>query len=154
MIPYSVFLRSNPMNGSEAPKAYGIAQVRETLTTEDFISHVAKHNTVFSKGTIKGVLADVAACLREQILNGNKIILDGLGTIGFTISCTGTETLQQFTAANIKQVNVIFTPGQELTNLIDDATFEPVTSRLVQAAALKAVKSNQSSIDLNNLKKD
>ena len=86
--------------------------------------------------------------------DGNKIILDGLGTIGFTISCTGTETLQQFTAANIKQVNVIFTPGQELTNLIDDATFEPVTSRLVQAAALKAVKSNQSSIDLNNLKKD
>ncbi len=152
MIPYSVFMKSNPMNPNEAPKAYAIAQVRQNLSTEDFIAHVAKHNTVFSKGTIKGVLADVAVCLREQILNGNKVTLDGLGTIGFTISCAGADSLAQFTANDIREINVIFTPGQELTNLIDDATFEPVTSRAVQAAALKAVKSNQTSIDLENLK--
>lgn len=153
MIPYSVFLKANPLNPEDNAKAYAAAQVNQTLTTEDFITHVSKHNTVFSKGTIKGVLADVAVCLREQLLNGNKIILDGFGTLGFTLKCEGAETLEKFTANNIRDINVIFTPGLELTNLIDDATFEPVTPRNVQAAALKAVKKNEKSIDLENLKK-
>ena len=61
------------------------------------------------------MLADVASCVREQLLNGNKVQLEGLG-------------------------NVIFTPDSELENLIDDAVFKPMPSRVAQAAVLKAEK--------------
>ena len=61
------------------------------------------------------MLADGASCVREQLLNGNKVQLEGLG-------------------------NVIFTPDSELENLIDDAVFKPMPSRVAQAAVLKAEK--------------
>ena len=102
---------------------------------------------------IKGVLADVACCLREQLLNGNKIQLDGLGTFGFTLSSQGAESLEKFTATNIKKINVIFTPDTDLEGLIDDAVFEPVASRVAQAAVLKAEKNNETSVDLGAAKK-
>ena len=92
MIPYSVSMLKNQMKPEEPAKAYANGQIREKMSTEKFIAHVASHNSVFSKGTIKGVLADVACCLREQLLNGNKIQLDGLGTFGFTLSSQGEES--------------------------------------------------------------
>ena len=146
-------MMQNPIHPEKGSLAYATPQVREKLSTSKFISHVASHNTVFSKGTIKGVLADIASCLREQLLNGNKVQLEGLGTFGFTISSQGAENVKDFTSANIKKINVIFTPDSELENLIDDAVFSPTSSRVVQAAALKAEKNGEGSVDLEAIKK-
>ena len=148
MIPYSVSLLKNPLKPDEPAKAYANGQVREKLSTDKFVAHVASHNSVFSKGTIKGVLSDIACCLREQLLGGNKVHLEGLGTFGFTISSKGAESMEKFTSANIMKINIIFTPDVDLENLIDDAVFEPVASRIAQAAVLKAEKYNQTSVEL------
>ena len=153
MIPYSVSMLKNQMKPEEPAKAYANGQIREKMSTEKFIAHVASHNSVFSKGTIKGVLADVACCLREQLLNGNKIQLDGLGTFGFTLSSQGAESLKTFTADNIKNINIVFTPDAELENLIDDAAFDLVASRAAQAATLKAEKAGEGTVDLEAAKK-
>ena len=136
MIPYSVSMLKNQMKPEDPAKAYANGQIREKMSTEKFIAHVASHNSVFSKGTIKGVLADVACCVREQLLNGNKVQLEGLGTFGFTISSQGAENVKDFTSANIKKINVIFTPDSELENLIDDAVFSPTSSRVVPKVSL------------------
>ena len=141
-------MTTNHLSKDEGAKAYAAAQVRDKLTTDKFVAHVARHNSVFSKGTIKGVLADVACCVREQLLNGNKVQLEGLGTFGFTISSEPAENLEKFSAANIKKVNVIFTPDSELENLIDDAVFNPMPSRVAQAAVLKAEKKGEGSVDI------
>ena len=153
MIGYSVYMTTNHLKPEDGPKAYAAAQIREKLGTDKFVAHVARHNSVFSKGTIKGVLADVACCVREQLLNGNKVELEGLGTFGFTISSEPAENLEKFSAANIKKVNVIFTPDSELENLIDDAVFNPMPSRVAQAAVLKAEKKGDVSVDLEAIKK-
>ena len=58
-----------------ATKAYGAAQVHEVLDLDDFCRHIADHNSPFSKGTVKGILTDAVACLREQLLAGNKASL-------------------------------------------------------------------------------
>ena len=112
-------MTTNHLSKDEGAKAYAAAQIREKLSTDKFVSHVASHNSVFSKGTIKGVLADVACCVREQLLNGNKVQLEGLGTFGFTISSQGAENVKDFTSANIKKINVIFTPDSEQENRAD-----------------------------------
>ena len=153
MIEYSVYMTTNHLSKDEGAKAYAAAQIREKLGTDKFVAHVARHNSVFSKGTIKGVLADVACCVREQLLNGNKVELEGLGTFGFTISSQAADTLNDFSAANIKSVNVVFTPAAELQDLIADAKFVPVSSRRAQAAVLKAEKNGEGSVDLEAIKK-
>ena len=36
MINYSIYLRSNPMDKEEAPKAYGVAQYNSVMTIDKF----------------------------------------------------------------------------------------------------------------------
>ena len=140
------------MTPDEPAKAYGTNQVREVWSLEQFSKHIADHNGVYSRGTVKGVISDMCECLVEQLLNGNKIKLGELGNFSVSLQTEGAESLKKFTAANIKAVNIVFTPGDDFENLIDRAEFNPVSSRKAQAAMLKAVKEGADSLDLAALK--
>lgn len=148
MINYSVYMMGNPIKPEEAPKAYAKNQVNEIWTLEKFARHIADHNGVYSRGTVKGVISDMCECIVEQLLNGNKIQLGELGTFGISISCNGAESLEKFTAKNIVEVNILFTPGEDFENLIDKAEFNQVASRAAQAATLKAEKAGETTVDL------
>ena len=149
MIDYSVSLYANPANKEEAPKAYARLQVREVLTLTDFSNHISDHNGVFSRGTVKGVISDMCECLVEQLLNGNKIQLGELGTFGLSISSKGAKSKEEFSASNIKSLNVTFTPGSDFDNLLENATFNCVATRDAQAKTLAAQKANQTTVDLS-----
>lgn len=134
-------------------KAYAKNQVNEIWSLEKFAKHIASHNGVFSRGTVKGVLSDMCECLVEQLLNGNKIQLGELGTFGISISCDPAESLEKFTSKNIKAVNILFAPGEDFENLLHRTEFNPVASRAAQAATLKAEKGNEKTVDLEAAKK-
>ena len=136
------------MDETAAPKAYAKAQMRESMTFSDFVNHIAQHNGVFSRGTVKGVLSDACLCIVEQLLNGNKVQLGELGNFWISLTSTGADTLESFSAANIKAVNIVFTPGEDFENLRSRATFNPVASRVAQAATLKAEKTGGTVVDL------
>ena len=152
MINYSVCMLQNPQNSDAAPKAYGKAQVSEVWTLEKFSKHIADHNGVYSRGTVKGVISDMCECLVEQLLNGNKVQLGELGSFGASLSCEGAESMDKFSAKNIKEVNIVFTPGNDFENLIERAEFNPVASRAAQAATLKAEKAGEGTVDLEAAK--
>lgn len=63
MIDYSVFMMGNPMDVDAAQKAYAKAQVSEIMPFSQFVKHIADHNGVFTRGTVKGVIADMCECL-------------------------------------------------------------------------------------------
>lgn len=153
MIDYSVFLMSNPMKPAEEPKAYATNQVKERITLQKFVSHIADHNGVFTRGTVKGVVSDLCECLVEQLLAGNKVQLGELGDFSLSLSCTGAPSMKEFTANHIKEVNIVFTPGEDFANLRSRAEFNSVPSRLAQAATLKAEKTGEGTVDLLAAKK-
>ncbi len=148
MIDYSVYLLTNTLNPDEPAKAYGVNQVREVWPLEKFSKHIADHNGVYSRGTVKGVISDMCECLVEQLLNGNKIKLGELGTFGISLKTEGAESKEKFTSANIKAVNIVFTPGDDFENLISQCEFNVVASRVAQAATLKAEMSGAMVVDL------
>ena len=148
MIDYSVYMQPNPMDETAAPKAYAKAQMRENMTFADFVNHIATHNGVFSRGTVKGVLSDAVSCLVEQLLNGNKVQLGELGNFWISLTSMGVDSLVSFSAANIKEVNIIFTPGEDFENLRSRATFNPVPSRAAQTATLRAEKIGSTVVNL------
>ena len=148
MIDYSIYMHSNPMDETAEPKAYAKAQMREAVSFDDFVAYVAEHNGVFSRGTVKGVISDTCVSIVEHLLDGKKVQLGELGNFWITLSSNGTPTLEEFSAKNIKAVNIIFTPGGDFENLIDRAKFNLVASRMAQAATLKAEKSGESVVDL------
>ena len=141
----------NPAKPDDPAKAYGRVQVNSVMTTKQFIEHIADHNGVFSKGTVKGVTTDLVSCLREMLVAGNKVQIEGLGTFGISISCVPANDKLSFTANNIKKVNLTFSPAEELQNLNKDCVFEQVSSRRVQALSLEAEKKDFDSVDLKNV---
>lgn len=152
MINYSVYMKANPQDPSLPEKAYARNQVTEVWTLEKFCKHIADHNGVYSRGTVKGVISDMCECLVEQLLNGNRIQLGELGTFGISISSEGAESLEKFTSRNIKAVNILFMPGADFENLLGRADFNCVASRVAQEAVLKAEKTGEETLDLASLK--
>lgn len=152
MIDYSVYMLKTNLNGVEINKAYAKNQMRELWTLEKFSKHIADHNGVYSRGTVKGVISDMCECLVEQLLNGNKIKLGELGDFSVSLRSKGTDSMEDFTAKNIKAVNIVFTPGTDFENIIDRAEFNPVASRVAQAATLKAEKGGEAAVDLAGAK--
>ena len=149
MINYSIMIMSKKPGTKKADyaqvgtAAYGTAQIHDNLDFDEFVQHVADHNSPFSKGTIKGVLTDAVACIREQLLAGNKVTLGDLGAFHVELACEAADATDEFTAANIKEVNVRWTPGKNFKNLRDEAEFQVVPSRKAQADAIEVIRNEE-----------
>lgn len=117
MIDYSVFMMGNPMDVDAAQKAYAKAQVSEIMPFSQFVKHIADHNGVFTRGTVKGVIADMCECLVEMLLEGKKVQLAELGNFWISIGSEGAEDLKKFTESNITAVN-IYNPQNEMFRLL------------------------------------
>ena len=152
MIEYSIYMMGNPIKPEEPQKAYAKNQVREIWDLNKFCKHIASHNAGYSRGMVKAILSDMCDCLVEQLLNGNKIKLGEFGVFGITINCEGAESLEKFSEENIKSVNINFNPGVDFENLINQAEFKLVASRIAQAATLKAEKAGKGTVDLAEAK--
>ncbi len=77
----------------QAGKLYARVSYKQTLSIADMAHHMAEHNTIFSEGSILGVLTDFVKCVREQVLNGNIVKIDNLGLIKATVEANALETL-------------------------------------------------------------
>lgn len=153
MISYSTFMWKSPLMPDSEEKAYAKNQVNKVLDFDEFVQHISDHNGVFTRGTVKGVVSDTCSCLVEQLLNGNKVQFGELGVFGISITCEPAASLKEFTEGNIKEVNILFSPGPDFENLRSKAEFNLVTSRAIQVASIRALKENKTSVDFEAIKK-
>jgi hypothetical protein len=63
------------------------------MSVQDMAHHMAEHNTMFSEGSITGILIDFVKCVREQVLNGNTVKIDNLAIFKATVEANPLETL-------------------------------------------------------------
>ncbi|MBR4757354.1 MAG: hypothetical protein IK084_00960, partial [Bacteroidaceae bacterium] len=119
---------------------YASAQYHDLLDLSDIAGHIAEHNSPFSKGVILGILTDMVACLRENLLLGNKIQLGDLGAFYVTLKCDGAESTEAFSTSLIKKVYVRWAASNELKSLLNDASFRQVATRELQAQSRKEMR--------------
>ena len=62
----------------QAGKFYARVSYKQTLSVQDMAHHMSEHNTLFSEGSITGILIDFVKCVREQVLMGNTVKIDNL----------------------------------------------------------------------------
>lgn len=138
MISYSKTLRKNPNNPQSPKKTYGVAQVRETLSLDDFAKHISDHNAKYNRADVAAVLTYALDCMLEQIKLGNAIRLGHWGTFMPAIKCNGvcesmvdrqTGLKPVFSANDITGVTVRWNKGVELRNFRAGCTFEETLTR-------------------------
>ena len=140
-------MRANGMNENDPKRAYASLQLTGKVTLNELAEHMAAHNTVFSRGTIVGILTEMTACSRELLLQGYSIELGELGSIYPVIRSKGAESAEKFTVDHITSFRAVFRKGKALKALRQDAKFERTITRKAQAAALKAQTEGSTSAD-------
>ena len=77
----------------QAGKLYARVSYKQTMSVQDMAHHMAEHNTMFSEGSITGILIDFVKCVREQVLMGNTVKIDNLAIFKATVEANALETL-------------------------------------------------------------
>ena len=95
--------------GENAGKAmwYATAVQDRTMTFDDFVSHIAAHNSPFSRGTVQGVLNDTLDCLKELILDGKSVRFGDLGLFSVGMKSDPSAKKEDVSASNIVSVHLI-----------------------------------------------
>ena len=84
----------------------------ETLGLEALAEHIAHHGTVYTEDVVLGVLKKFSSCLLEMLYDSKKVKVDGLGTFYLSAASTGADSVDEFSADNIKRIRVRFLPEQ------------------------------------------
>ena len=77
----------------QAGKLYARVSYKQAMTILDMARHMAEHNTVFSEGSILGVLTDFVKCVREMVLMGNTVKIENLAIFKATVEANALEVL-------------------------------------------------------------
>jgi len=96
------------------PQWTRVSTVRETQLAK----RMARGST-FSVGEINGVFADFPQSIIDELLNGNAVSIDGLGTFKLKVSGKSQKEKKDVTSAGAK-ISVVFEPAAELTSRLND----------------------------------
>ena len=77
----------------QAGKLYARVSYKQTLSVQDMARHMSEHNTMFSEGSITGILIDFVKCVREQVLMGNTVKIDNLAIFKATVEANALDVL-------------------------------------------------------------
>ena len=139
-IPYSVALRTVQLRNNNIQKAYATLQVRNKVTIDDLAKHIAEHNSKYSRADITAISIELVHCIKEFLLQGNKVQFGEIGEFYNKIRQIGTDSTSDFTANNITKLSAGFKPGKDLKDYRSEATFEVVPGRKNQALLMAAEK--------------
>ena len=108
MLKYQIYksmLKDSPSYG----KYYARIISDGTYDVKALAEHMSKHNSPFSPGTITGILTDAISCVKELALDGKRITLDGLVSIGLSITHKmGAATADEFSVSkNVDKVKLV-----------------------------------------------
>lgn len=70
--------RNNNAESTFYGKVYGRVENANPIGIDELAQHMSEHNTPYSKGVIKGILTDMAACIKELMLLGQPVKLADL----------------------------------------------------------------------------
>ena len=137
MIRYKLYQNNNKAMEDCYGKWYARVCIDETYDLEQLSQHMADHNTPYSAGTINGVLTDMVSCIKELLLDGKGVKLDGLAIFSIGVRSTGAETAEEFTTAgNITGVKLRARAIDDFmsTELVRDAEKHHVDEYTIEAA--------------------
>ena len=95
---YRKYQNKNPQSVAYGKWFARAVTVGKTINIDGLAKHMSEHNTPYSKGAIKGVLTDMIGCVRELMLEGKAVKLEGLAifSAGIKTKKNGAPTSADF----------------------------------------------------------
>ena len=108
--------QDNRKNSTQQGKWYGQAVVDEVVDTEK-LAEIIQRNSSMKRSDVKAVLTELSEVVRDQLLAGNRVVIDGFGSFKVGFSSKPADTREDWTPQNnITSTRINFQP--ESTNVI------------------------------------
>ena len=109
-----VKIKSNPLNVDSPLKFYPKAvNVGKKASFKQIIDLIYA-NSSLSRGDVLNVVQNFVEKLREQLLEGKTVFVDGLGSFSLSIRSKGEETEKEVTVRSIRTIHITFRAHKEL----------------------------------------
>ena len=113
--------KSNPLVAESPDKYYPQIVTLGSKIDLKFMAERMRDNSSLTTGDIKSVIQNFVDKLKEQLLEGKTVNIEGLGVFSLSARSKGAETAEELTADSIKGVRICFQANKEL-KLHRDAT--------------------------------
>ena len=144
-IKYSVSEHTVKWGAKAGEKRYTAnLQTTGVMSLDDFAGHMADHDCKYNKGDIYSVLTQAANCVREMLLEGNKVSLGDLGIISPKIKQRAAKSRDEFSSSNITDLYAKITTSSSQPEMarprMREATRTPLKAREVRTTATAAAR--------------
>ena len=112
-------IKKKGINPQDKSTLYFPQWTRVSTITETQLAKRMARGSTFSVGEINGVFADFPQSIIDELLNGNAVHIDGLGTFKLKVSGKSQKEKKDVTSAGAT-ITVIFDPAAELTSRLND----------------------------------
>ena len=112
-------IRKKGINPQDKSTIYFPKWTRVSTVTEKQLAKSMARGSTFSVGEINGVLSDFPQSIIDELLNGNAVSIDGLGTFKLKVSGKSQKEKKLVTSASCK-ISVLFDPSAELMGRLND----------------------------------
>ena len=124
-VKYQLTEKGNPQDPTAPKKWYARAKSSGDTTIRALSKEIAARSTVAPADTY-AVLIALTEVLVEHLANGNIARLGEFGAFQVGIGSHGAETEAKFTPSLIKTKKVVFRPGIDLREMLNNLKFEKV----------------------------
>ncbi len=121
-VPMKRYLRKKNLHKSDSPELYYLRQEPgsyKTYTIERLASKIETSGALTQEDVVHAIKSFIRQ-LREVLIEGDKVKVDGLGIFHITTTCEGAATEKDCTVKNIRRVNLRFMVDNSL-RLVNDA---------------------------------
>lgn len=122
---YKLVQRKNPQKPAEPGKWYPQAVNAGKVTVKQIVTDIAGRSSL-TRGDINNVLDNFLDRLPAYLMLGHSVQLGSFGTIRLSVTGEGVDTKDKYNTKKMNSPKVIFTPGVDFKNSLDEITFELV----------------------------
>jgi predicted histone-like DNA-binding protein len=112
-------IKKKGVNPQTREEIYFPQWTRVSTVNETQLAKRMARGSTFSVGEINGVFADFPQSIIDELLNGNAVSIDGLGTFKLKVQGKSQKDKKLVTSAGAK-ITVLFDPAAELTSRLND----------------------------------
>ena len=108
--------RQNDLTGTATEKnpQMAVTVVNSKLTTTKELAEYINFACSVTESDIAAVLQALGKCVCDELLDGNRVELDHLGTFSLSLTCGRKKLEDRVTKNDIRVKNILFTPCTEM----------------------------------------
>jgi predicted histone-like DNA-binding protein len=122
-VSYVVVEKRNPLRPDEPKKFYANVKSTGGVTLKTLGKEITQRSTVNHADTL-AVLEVLTQVLTERLSEGKIVRFGDFGSFQVGVGSGSAETREKFTSSLIKSRKVIFRPGVDLKEMLNNLTFE------------------------------